>query len=143
MLTDLSRLRIFRWPHEDDPKKRLMLDPLPQDEQNRIMLEPMMKSGPGFCLLVVILGAIVLGCLFGAWGYFVRWGVGTAGVRRPVYWGMFIATFVFWIGISHAGTFISALLRVMNAEFRRPITRAAELMTAFGLIQAGASIFMH
>jgi Ni/Fe-hydrogenase subunit HybB-like protein len=133
MLSDLSRLRNFRWPQEDDPKKRLMLDPLPQDEQNRIMLEPMMKSGPGFWLLVAILGAIVLVCLFGAWAYFALWGAGTAGIRRPVYWGMFIATFVFWIGISHAGTLISAILRVLNAEIRRPITRAAELMTTFAL----------
>ena len=143
MLTDLSRLRIFRWPHEDDPKKRLMLDPLPQDEQNRIMLEPMMKSGPGFWLLVAILGAIVLVCLFGAWAYFVRWGAGTAGIRRPVYWGMFIATFVFWIGISHAGTFISAILRVLNAEFRRPITRASELMTTFALACGALFPFIH
>jgi Ni/Fe-hydrogenase subunit HybB-like protein len=143
MLTDLSRLRIFRWPHEDDPKKRLMLDPLPQDEQNRIMLEPMMKSGPGFWLLVAILAAIVLVCLFGAWAYFVRWGAGTAGIRRPVYWGMFIATFVFWIGISHAGTFISAILRVLNAEFRRPITRAAELMTTFALACGGLFPLIH
>ena len=62
---------------------------------------------------------------------------------RPSYWGIFLVNTVFWIGISHAGTFISAILRVMKAEFRRPFTRAAELMTTFGLIQAGASIFMH
>ncbi len=64
----------------------------------------------------------------------IRWGMGVAGIRRPVGWGVFIATFVFWIGISHSGTFISAILRVFNAEFRRPITRAAELMTSFSLI---------
>ena len=61
-------------------------------------------------------------------------GMGLAGIRRPVGWGVFIATFVFWIGISHSGTFVSAILRVFNAEFRRPITRAAELMTSFSLI---------
>jgi Ni/Fe-hydrogenase subunit HybB-like protein len=143
MLSDLSRLRIFRWPHGDDPKKRLMLDPLPQDEQNRIMVEPMMKSGPGFWLLVAILGAIVLVCLLGAWAYFARWGAGTAGINRPVYWGMFIATFVFWIGISHAGTLISAILRVLNAEIRRPITRAAELMTTFALACGGLFPLIH
>jgi len=133
MLGDISKLRNLRWPHEDDPKERLMLDPLPQDEQNRIMLEPMMKSGPGFWLVVAILATIVIVCLFGYWLYMVRWGMGVAGIRRPVYWGVFIATFVFWIGISHSGTFISAILRVLNAEFRRPLTRAAELMTTFAL----------
>jgi Ni/Fe-hydrogenase subunit HybB-like protein len=66
-------------------------------------------------------------------------GVGIAGVNRPVYWGIFLVNTVFWIGISHAGTFISAILRVFKAEFRRPFTRAAELMTTFGLVQAGAA----
>jgi molybdopterin-containing oxidoreductase family membrane subunit len=70
-------------------------------------------------------------------------GLGVAGVNRPAYWGVFLVNTVFWIGISHAGTFVSALLRVFKAEFRRPFTRAAELMTTFGLIQAGLSIFMH
>jgi molybdopterin-containing oxidoreductase family membrane subunit len=50
---------------------------------------------------------------------------------------------VFWIGISHSGTFVSAILRVFNAEYRRPITRAAELMTTFSLICAGMYPFIH
>jgi molybdopterin-containing oxidoreductase family membrane subunit len=66
-----------------------------------------------------------------------------AGVTRPDYWGVFLVNTVFWIGISHAGTFISAILRVLKVESRRPFTRAAELMTTFGLVQAGLSIFMH
>jgi molybdopterin-containing oxidoreductase family membrane subunit len=70
-------------------------------------------------------------------------GLGVAGVNRPVFWGIFLVNTVFWIGISHAGTFISAILRVLKVESRRPFTRAAELMTTFGLVQAGASIFMH
>jgi molybdopterin-containing oxidoreductase family membrane subunit len=70
-------------------------------------------------------------------------GQGTAGVTRPDYWGVFLVNTVFWIGISHAGTFISAILRVLKVESRRPFTRAAELMTTFGLVQAGLSIFMH
>jgi Ni/Fe-hydrogenase subunit HybB-like protein len=143
MLVDISRLHGFRWPHEDDPKKRLMLDPLPQDEQNRIMLEPMMKTTPAFWLVAVILGAIVLFGFFGAWFYMIRWGMGVAGIRRPVYWGLFIASFVFWIGISHSGTMISAILRVLNAEIRRPMTRAAELMTTFALVCGGLYPLIH
>ena len=41
-----------------------------------------------------------------AWGYLVYWGIGTTGKNRPVYWTLFITTFVFWVGISHAGTMI-------------------------------------
>jgi len=78
-----------------------------------------------------------------AWGYMIAEGLGVAGVNRPAYWGIFLVNTVFWIGISHAGTFISAILRVMKVEVRRPFTRAAELMTTFGLVQAGLSIFMH
>ena len=71
-----------------------------------------------------ILALVVLVCLVGAWLYMILTGMGVAGIRRPTYWGMFIGNFVFWIGISHAGTFVSALLRVFKAEFRRPFTRA-------------------
>lgn len=143
MQADLSRLKNFVWPHQDDPSERLLLDPIPQEEMNQIMLKPMLKAGPGYWLTVAILASIVLVCLFGAWGYMIRWGMGVAGIRRPVYWGVFIATFVFWIGISHSGTFVSAILRVFNAEYRRPITRAAELMTSFSLACGGLFPIIH
>jgi len=107
------------------------------------MLKPMLKASPGYWLTVAILATIVAVCLFGYWFYMVRWGMGVAGIRRPVGWGMFIATFVFWIGISHSGTFVSAILRVFNAEYRRPITRASELMTTFSLACAGLFPFIH
>jgi Ni/Fe-hydrogenase subunit HybB-like protein len=141
MLADLPRK--FIWPHEDDPKERLLLDPLPQEEMNRIMLRPMFKASAGWWLVVAILAAVVAVCFLGAWAYMIRWGMGIAGIRRPVFWGMFIATFVFWVGISHSGTFVSAILRVFNAEYRRPITRAAELMTTFSLICAGMYPILH
>jgi molybdopterin-containing oxidoreductase family membrane subunit len=134
MLADAqTKFRNLVWPHEDDPEERLLLDPIPQEEMNRIMLKPMLTASPGWWLMVAILGGIVTVCLFGVWADMTRWGIGIAGIRRPVGWGVFIATFVFWIGISHSGTFVSAILRVFNAEFRRPITRAAELMTTFSL----------
>ena len=90
-----------------------------------------------------ILAFLVATCLFYAWYYLIIHGLGVAGVNRPVYWGIFLVEVVFWIGISHAGTFISAILRVLKIETRRPFTRAAELMTTFGLVQAGISVFMH
>src|SRR5512143_2468952 len=121
MQGDLTRLRNFEWPHQDNPKERLLLDPIPQEEMNQIMLRPMLKASPGYWLLVAVLAAVVVFALVGVYLYMVLTGMGLAGIRRPVGWGVFIATFVFWIGISHSGTFISAILRVFNAEFRRPI----------------------
>ena len=88
MLGDLSRLRNFHWPHQDDPKERLLLDPIPQEEMNQIMLRPMLKTGPGYWLVVAILAGIVALCLFAYWAYMIRWGMGVAGIRRPVGWGL-------------------------------------------------------
>ena len=128
---------------EEDMSQYLMYDPKPRGEMNRMVMESMTTTSWKFWVVFAILSVLVAVCFFYAWGYLIAEGLGVAGVNRPSYWGVFLVNTVFWIGISHAGTFISAILRVMKAEFRRPFTRAAELMTTFGLIQAGASIFMH
>jgi Ni/Fe-hydrogenase subunit HybB-like protein len=127
----------------EDPHEHLMLDPRPRGEMNGMVMEAMHTTTWRFWVIAAFLAITVVTCLLIAWGYLIAEGLGVAGVNRPSYWGIFLVNTVFWIGISHAGTFVSALLRVMKAEFRRPFTRAAELMTTFGLIQAGMSIFMH
>ncbi len=126
-----------------DPREHLMLDPRPRGEMNAMVLESMHKTSKKFWGVVIFLVLTIAFALVGAWGYMIAEGMGVTGLTRPEYWGIFIVNTVFWIGISHAGTFISALLRVMKYEVRRPFTRAAELMTTFGLVQAGISIFMH
>ncbi|HEY2982354.1 MAG TPA: NrfD/PsrC family molybdoenzyme membrane anchor subunit [Anaerolineales bacterium] len=133
-------------PHaqeHEDPREQLMFDPKPRGEMNAMVMESMHTTSWKFWAVTAFLSLIVVTCLFVAWGYLIMQGQGLAGVTRPDYWGVFLVNTVFWIGISHAGTFISAILRVMKVEARRPFTRAAELMTTFGLIQAGLSIFMH
>jgi Ni/Fe-hydrogenase subunit HybB-like protein len=127
----------------EDPRQHLMLDPKPRGEMNALVMESMHTTSWKFWVIAVILSLVVAVCLFVAWGYLISEGLVVSGVNRPSYWGIFLVNTVFWIGISHAGTFVSALLRVFKVEFRRPITRAAELMTSFGLVQAGLSIFMH
>ena len=121
----------------EDAKEHLMLDPKPREEMNQMVMDSMTTTSRRYWIIVIALGIAVLVFLFGAWGNMIATGIGLSGERRPNYWGIFIVTFVFWIGISHAGTFVSAILRVFKAEFRRPFTRAAELMTTFGLA-AGA-----
>ena len=128
---------------EEDPQEHLLFDPRPREEMNQMVMESMRNTTGPFWVVVGILTLLVLVCLVGAWLYMALKGMGVAGVRRPTYWGMFIANFVFWIGISHAGTFVSAILRVFKADFRRPFTRAAELMTAFGLVVAGMYPLIH
>ena len=58
-------------------------------------------------------------------------------------WGFFITNFVFWIGISHAGVMLSAILRLSKAEWRRPATRAAEVLTVFSLMTAMLMPLIH
>jgi molybdopterin-containing oxidoreductase family membrane subunit len=128
---------------EEDPHQHLLLDPRPREEMNHMVMEAMTTAPKSYWAVVAVLALLVAVCLVGAWGYMMVVGMGVAGVRRPTYWGMFIANFIFWIGISHSGTFVSAILRVFKAEFRRPITRAAELMTAFGLAAAGLYPLIH
>ena len=81
-------------------------------------------------LLVILFGAY-------AWAVQLRTGMGVTGLQRPVFWGFYIVDFVFWIGISHAGTLISAILRLTDAGWRKPITRAAEAITVFALMIGG------
>ncbi|MCJ7823584.1 MAG: polysulfide reductase NrfD [Anaerolineales bacterium] len=123
-------------------QERLLFDERSDREINEAVLRPMFETGPRFWILVIVLSAIVLWGLY-AWGYMVFYGMGTAGINQPVYWGLFIATFVFWVGISHAGTMISAVLRLLKADWRRPITRGAEAMTAFALMMAGLYPLIH
>ena len=83
--------------------------------------------------------------LFGAyeWSLQLRYGMGVTGLQRPVFWGYYIVDFVFWIGISHAGTLISAILRLTDAGWRKPITRAAEAITVFALMIGGMFPIIH
>ncbi len=132
-----------RAEEHEDPREHLMHDPLPRGEMNAMVMDSMHSTSWKFWTVTGFLTFLVLTCFFYAWAYLILNGLGVAGVNKPVFWGIFLANTVFWIGISHAGTFISAILRVLKVESRRPFTRAAELMTTFGLVQAGASIFMH
>jgi Ni/Fe-hydrogenase subunit HybB-like protein len=70
-------------------------------------------------------------------------GFGMTGINMPVYWAFYVTTFVFWIGISHAGTLISAILRLVNAGWRRPVTRCAEVITVFALMIGALFPIIH
>ncbi len=97
------------------------------------LIDPLFTVGPRFWGAVVLLSLII------GWGgmMYVRQlmlGLGQTGMNRPAYWGVYMVNFIFFIGISHAGTLISAILRVTQAEWRRPITRVAEAITVVALI---------
>ncbi|MDE3165222.1 MAG: polysulfide reductase NrfD, partial [Acidobacteriota bacterium] len=70
-------------------------------------------------------------------------GVGVWGLRTPVFWGWAITNFVWWIGIGHAGTLISAILLLLNQQWRNSINRFAEAMTLFAVACAGIFPAVH
>ena len=109
---------------------------------NRDLLRSMMENPLWYWLLVGALGLVVL-VAFGAVAYMFNRGLGVTGLNRPVMWGFFITNFVFWIGISHAGVMLSAILRLVQAEWRRPATRAAEVLTVFSLMTAMTMPLIH
>src|SRR5256885_13042675 len=91
------------------------------------------------------LGTAILCLLIGisAWTYQIHEGLGAAGYQPPVMWGVYIITFVFWVGIGHAGTLISAILYLFRAGFRTSIYRCAEIMTVFAVMTAGLFPILH
>jgi Ni/Fe-hydrogenase subunit HybB-like protein len=90
----------------------------------------------GFSALCVAIG-------IGSWAYLVTVGIGVTGKTSPVYWGVLITNFVFWVGIGHAGTLISAILFLFRAKWRNTVARAAEAMTVFAVITAGLFPLIH
>ena len=75
--------------------------------------------------------------------YLVSTGVGVWGNSNPVNWGWAIVNFVFWIGIGHAGTLISAILCLLKQKWRTSINRASEAMTVFAVMCAGIFPLFH
>ncbi len=89
-----------------------------------------------FCLLLLANLGICIGILF-------TQGVGVWGNMSPVFWGWPIVNFVFWVGIGHAGTLISAILYLFRQNWRTGINRAAEAMTIFAVVCAGLFPGIH
>jgi molybdopterin-containing oxidoreductase family membrane subunit len=106
------------------------------------LLRPLLQTSWRFYTLVAVFGTIVAAGL-GTWAYQMWSGFGITGINNPVYWAFYVTNFVFWIGISHAGTLISAILRLVNAGWRRPVTRCAEVITAFALMIGALFPIIH
>jgi Ni/Fe-hydrogenase subunit HybB-like protein len=111
------------------------------EERDDILFQPVERTTRRFYITAAILLSFTLLFLI-AWTTQLRRGLGVTGLTVPVYWGIYITNFVFFIGISHAGTLISAILRICQAEWRRSITRAAEVITVMVLFFGAGSVIM-
>jgi Ni/Fe-hydrogenase subunit HybB-like protein len=98
---------------------------------------------PGFWWIGFLLSFGGVGLFFIAVSYLLFKGVGIWGVNIPVAWGFAIVNFVWWIGIGHAGTFISAILLLLNQKWRSSINRFTEAMTLFAVTCAGIFPLLH
>src|SRR5947209_19627620 len=97
---------------------------------------------PGWWILFA-LSLTVLGMFTGVLAYLLIKGVGIWGINVPVAWCFAITCFVWWIGIGHAGTLISAFLLLMHQKWRTSINRLAEAMTIFAVMTARLFPLLH
>jgi Ni/Fe-hydrogenase subunit HybB-like protein len=112
------------------------------EEINREVLEPLR---PPITLYYVVVALLASGIVWAAvcWMYQIRQGMGVAGLNHPVGWGVYITNFVFWVGIAHSGTLISAILYLVRSRWRTAVARSAEAMTVFAVITAGLFPLVH
>ncbi len=100
------------------------------------------RPGPGYVAAL----AMVLACLaWAGYAFFTQLalGLGVAGYAPPIMWAVYITNFVFWVGIAHSGTLISAILYLLRARWRTAVSRAAEAMTVFAVMTAGLFPIIH
>jgi molybdopterin-containing oxidoreductase family membrane subunit len=118
------------------------LTPDTDSKVNRDLLGVMEGISPGYLLLLTACMAAV-GLAAVTWIYQVYVGLGIGGYSNPLFWGVYIVTFVFWVGIAHAGTLISAILYLFRAKWRNAINRGAEAMTVFAVLTAAQFLGIH
>jgi Ni/Fe-hydrogenase subunit HybB-like protein len=111
-------------------------------EVTRDVVGTLSPAGRGY--LMLLFGAVGL-FLVGAVTFLilVMDGLGHAGYQPPIFWSVFITTFVFWIGIGHAGTLISAILFLFRSPWRTAVYRSTEAMTVFAVMTAGLFPIIH
>jgi molybdopterin-containing oxidoreductase family membrane subunit len=101
------------------------------------------KKTPLFWMASFSVGVVLLFIFLLSVGLLFAKGTGIWGIRTPVMWGFAITNFVWWIGIGHAGTLISAILLLLNQRWRNSINRFAEAMTLFAVACAGMFPILH
>ena len=115
----------------------------PRDSQTNVDILAVTKGFHWPWLLAFLASVSGVLMALGALTYQTYYGLGVAGYQAPVFWGVYIITFVFWIGIGHAGTLISAILFLFRAKWRNAINRGAETMTVFAVLTAALFPLIH
>ncbi|HMA95483.1 MAG TPA: NrfD/PsrC family molybdoenzyme membrane anchor subunit [Polyangiaceae bacterium] len=116
------------------------IDPGGVDDQ--VLAFPARKPPRAWYIAIAITTSLML-MGFGLLGYTIYMGIGVWGNTAPVFWAFDIINFVFWVGIGHAGTLISAILFMFRMRWRNAIARFAEAMTIFAVMCAGIFPALH
>jgi Ni/Fe-hydrogenase subunit HybB-like protein len=111
-------------------------------EINDDVLSAMQRPQAPYYFALAFLAAL-LGWGALCWLYQTQFGMGVTGLNRPVGWAVYITNFVFWVGIAHSGTLISAILYLLRADWRNAVSRASEAMTIFAIMTAGLFPLVH
>lgn len=111
-------------------------------ELTETVIGAMGVGGPVYWIAVLLsLGATGIGAL-ALWAQ-LHYGLAVTGLQHPIMWATYISTFVFWTGIAHSGTMLSAILYLFRARFRPAFSRTAEAMTLIALVTAAAFPILH
>ena len=119
------------------------VDPnIPYSEINDDVIKSMLTLTWKYWLaLGISLTMVVSG--FGLYYWQTTVGLGVWGTNDPIVWGVDIPSFIYWIGLSHSGTLLSAILLITNSDWRKPIYRSAEAMTFFAVLTAQVMLIVH
>jgi Ni/Fe-hydrogenase subunit HybB-like protein len=110
---------------------------------NDDVVRSIVQTGTKYYVTLAIAFSITLMCFFFPWFYQLYYGIGAAGNNHPAVWGTYLASFIFWIGLSHSGTLLSCVLHITNSAWRKAIYRSAEAMTLFSLMVAATMVMVH
>jgi len=110
---------------------------------NDDVVRSIVETGPRYYVALGIAGGVALLCFFFPWFYQLYFGIGAAGLNHPGVWGTYLASFIFWIGLSHSGTLLSCVLHLTNSSWRKAMYRSAEAMTLFSLMVAATFVMVH
>ena len=113
------------------------------EEVNEDILSIITRTGTGYYVLTACLAVMSVSLFFLPWIYQIYTGQGVTGLNSQVFWGVYLVNFVFWVGVAHAGTLISAMLYITHTPWRRAISRGAETITLFSLVMVPLFVFIH
>jgi len=119
------------------------MDKLHYADVNRDVVRSLVETGSKYYITLSIAIGVTLICFFFPWFYQLYYGIGAAGMNHPAVWGTYLASFIFWIGLSHSGTLLSCVLHLTHSEWRKAMYRSAEAMTLFSLMVAATMVMVH